>query len=79
VSGATLLLSADVLAAGGFVTIGVVGQGKNFENGTTLTTNGTDYEVQFPLEPAGLKSLVGKEVQLSISVRDAAVYTVGFR
>jgi hypothetical protein len=79
VAGATLIFSADILASDGFVTIGVVGRGTNLENATSLTHNATDHAAQFPLEPDGLKSLVGKQVELSVTVHNAAVYTIGFR
>eukprot|EP00935_MAST-01C_sp_MAST-1C-sp1_P001623 g1623.t1 len=79
VTGATILLTADILAPGGSVTVGVVGQGAGLAQATPLAQNATDHAVRFPSAPSGLQPLVGKQVRLSITAKDAAVYTVGFR
>jgi hypothetical protein len=78
VTGAALLLTADV-QAGGSVVIGVVGEGAAFEASAALTASATDHVVVFPGAPGGLAALVGKAVVLSLRVQHAAVYTFGFK
>lgn len=78
VTGKTMLLTVDVLAGGGSVVVGVVGEGSQYMAATALTATATDHTVVFPLSATGLADLVGKEVQLSFAVRNAVIYTVGF-
>jgi hypothetical protein len=83
VTGATLIVTADMLSPGsGMVRVGVVagtpgGDGLDAQSATPLTANVTDQGVVY----RGGKSfatLIGKEVALEIWATRAMVYTVGF-
>ena len=78
ITGTTMIITLDVLGAGG-VTVGIVGQGTPFQQSARVTGTGTDVTVAFPGASAGLTPLVGKEVQLKLTVANAAVYTIGFK
>lgn len=79
VTAAGLTLTVDILAPGGFVTIGVMGHGSGLARSAPVTAAVTDHVVSFPGAPGGLEALVGVSVQLSLVLRSAAVYTVGFQ
>ena len=70
VTGIKMTITADV-ESGGSVTVGVVGHGAPSK---AITGSVTDGEVT-GLE---LSALVGKEVQLTMALKDATIYTVGF-
>eukprot|EP01052_Picozoa_sp_SAG31_P053396 SAG31_NODE_13669_length_854_cov_1.112583_1_plen_163_part_00 len=70
VTGSKLLITADV-ESGGSVTVGVVGHGAASQPITTSVTDG-------PVHGLELGKLVGKEVQLTLLLKDATVYTIGF-
>ena len=71
VTGSKMTITADV-GSGGSVTVGVVGHGGAASQPITKTV--TDGEVT----GLQLDGLVGKEVQLTITLKDATVYTIGF-
>ena len=82
VSGKTMTITLDVHTPGsGAVTVTVSVMGFGSGNGEALVSSpikmtGTDTAVVFP--GSGLVPLVGKEVQLTLAVVGATVYTVGF-
>lgn len=80
VASATLTVTVDIVKDGGSVTLGVVGHVKpSLGRSAAITKSGTDVVVTFPGALNGLADLVGSSVQLSLSLKDAVVYTVGFR
>ena len=78
VTGATMIVTVDVLTPGGSVSIGVKGASPSFARSTPITTTGTDVPVQFPGQTGGLAPLLGQQVQLEMIVTKATVYTIGF-
>ena len=89
VTGATMTLTVDILGTeagtrgagrgAGRVVVGVAGAGAAFETAAPLTASGTDVAVVWPgATPAGLAPLIGKQVQLTLTMDNAVVYTVGF-
>lgn len=70
VTGSKMTITADV-ESGGSISVSVVGHGTASK---PIAANVTDGEVS-GLE---LSALVGKQVQLKLALKDAAVYTVGF-
>merc|ERR1711920_368587 len=79
VVGDTLVITVDIVGAGGFACLGVVGQPKlSTASCMNITSNVTNAPIQF-VGGSTLKSLVGANVTLNILVKDAIVYTLGFK
>jgi len=79
VTGAYLIVSADIHAPGAKVRVGAVGQsGLGVADATAIAANVTDGRVAFG-GGATFAPLVGSTVALAIEVTgDAMVYTLGF-
>ena len=81
VTGKTLTVTLDVWPNEGntaAVLISIVGMETNYTS-KPLTVNGTDVEVEFGQAAAGLAPLVGREIQLLLSIESAQVFTFGFK
>ena len=78
VSGSSMVITLDVLATGGYVTVGIVDGPSGLSRSSALVGNVTDGMVQFPKAPSGLLPLLGKNATIQLTVVDAVVYTVGF-
>lgn len=78
VTGARMVLTADIGPSGGSVVIGVVGHGAALQSSAPITTTCTNCAVVFPDAPGALDGLVGTVVQLRVVLSNATLYTVGF-
>eukprot|EP00927_Polykrikos_kofoidii_P080978 TRINITY_DN78036_c0_g1_i1.p2 TRINITY_DN78036_c0_g1~~TRINITY_DN78036_c0_g1_i1.p2 ORF type:complete len:106 (+),score=19.40 TRINITY_DN78036_c0_g1_i1:23-319(+) len=79
VVGETLVITADMLRPGGFACLGVAGDTKLATSACKpITTNVTDAPIEF-VGGATLKGLVSTEVRLNVVLKDAMVYTFGFK
>jgi hypothetical protein len=78
VSGDQLILTADILAAGGYVRLGVDNDADVGPDAcVSVSRNVTDHAMQYR-HGAHLAGLVGTKVTLRIMLRHALVYTIGF-
>lgn len=79
VAGETLVITVDILGPDGFACLGVAGNSVLDTSACRpITTNVTDAPVEFA-GGATLKGLVFTEVSLRIVLKDAMVYTFGFK
>ena len=79
-TGPVLRLTADVVAAGGSVSVGLAGGGAaglSVADASPIVANTTDGAMVFH-GGKDFRSLVGKQVTLDIEIKDAMLFTVGF-
>lgn len=80
-TGPTLVITVDVLEAGGSVHVGLVGsssKGLKPSDAVAVTQSTTDHAVAFQAGKT-LAALVGQDVVLELVLDRAAVFTVGFK
>jgi hypothetical protein len=79
-TGSILRVNADVIAAGGSIKVGVVGDGiLTLDNAVPVTTNATNALLAWKSEGAHpLERLKGKKIKLVFQVEGAQLYTVLF-
>ena len=70
-TGTQLVVTADILGAGGFVTVAPTAQGSVDAAATPVTANCTDHVVMQGLT-------VGARMRLEITLKDSMIYTLGF-
>merc|ERR1719498_512710 len=79
VEGDTLVITVDIVGAGGYACLGVVGHADlSTSSCRHVTSNATDAPIEFDTGST-LKSLVGSSVPLNIVAKNAVVYTLGFK